>query len=82
MRNLHVRLIIRLIAWSLVLLALIGVSGVYGSSSPSIILAATQSALPTTPSPIGNPYPAGLAPTSAPPFGGSNEVSLQVPSRL
>src|SRR5436190_12766093 len=46
MRNLHIRLIIRLIAWSLVLLALIGVSGVYGSSSPSILLAATEQPVP------------------------------------
>src|SRR5947209_1615940 len=76
MRNLTS--IARLLIWNLVLLTLIGMSALYHGSSANVISAATQAALP----PIGNNYPAGPAPTSAPPSGGTAQVTLQVPGNL
>jgi hypothetical protein len=42
----------------------------------------TQNVLPSAQSPVGNTYPAGPAPTSAPPSDGSIQIALQVPSSL
>lgn len=75
------KLYARLIAWTLVPLALIGVSVVYGASNPGVGLAVAETT-PTAQPPIGNNYPAGPAPTSVPLSVESAEVTLQVPSSL